>query len=85
MDIFVKNINEYLKSVSYNVNLTSSNAEDRGVCFDLGYCVKEIPAGVDGKYYKVNIDKDGLAYVNVPWENDIYTLPTASNTTLFSK
>lgn len=36
----------------------------------------------DGKYYKVNIDKNGLAYVNVPWENDIYTLPTASNTTL---
>lgn len=69
-------INEYLKSVSYNVNLTSSNAEDRGVCFDLGYCVKEIPAGVDGKYYKVTT----FVRLELPFLNLGFTIPVKGET-----
>ena len=69
-------INEYLKSVSYNVNLTSSNAEDRGVCFDLGYCVREIAAGVDGKYYKVTT----FVRLELPFLNLGFTIPVKGET-----
>lgn len=37
-------------------------------------------ADLTGKYYTVNVDKNGVAYVNVPWTDTPYTLPTASST-----
>lgn len=35
-----------------------------------------------GRYYQISMDSTGKMYVNVPWENDTYTLPTASTSTL---
>lgn len=36
----------------------------------------------DDRYYGVQMDKDGKAFVNVPWVQGSYTLPTASASTL---
>lgn len=35
-----------------------------------------------GRYYGVELDSDGKAFVNVPWSDTQYTLPTASSSTL---
>lgn len=34
------------------------------------------------RLYKVKIDRNGIAFVNVPWTDTIYTLPAANNTEL---
>lgn len=39
-------------------------------------------ANLSGKFYSVNVDKNGLAYVQVPWTDTKYTLPTATSSKL---
>lgn len=39
-------------------------------------------ANLSGKFYSVNVDKNGLAYVQVPWTDTTYTLPTATSSKL---
>lgn len=39
-------------------------------------------ANLSGKFYSVNADKNGLAYVQVPWTDTTYTLPTATSSKL---
>ena len=74
-------INEYLRKISYNVNLTSSDEEDRGTCFDLGYCVDEFDyvSNVDGityKYYKVTT----FVKLELPFMNLGFTIPVKGET-----
>ena len=74
-------INEYLKKVSYNVNLTSSNQEGRGTCFDLGFCVDEFDyvSNIDGityKYYKVTT----FVKLELPFMNLGFTIPVKGET-----
>ena len=53
-------INEYLSTVSYNVSLTDKNKENKGVCFDRGYCIdKKESTNVDGVYL---VDSYGSLY-----------------------
>lgn len=35
-----------------------------------------------GRFYAINVDKDGYAFVNVPWTDTTYTLPIATTTIL---
>ena len=74
-------INEYLKKVSYNINLTSSNKEGRGICFDLGYCVDEIDSTLNNdemnsKYYKVTT----FIKLEIPFMNLGVTIPVKGET-----
>lgn len=74
-------INEYLKKVSYNVNLTESNKEGRGVCFDLGYCVEEMEhvSDIDGgtaSYYKVTT----FVKLEIPFLDLGFTIPVKGET-----
>jgi len=39
-------------------------------------------ANLSGKFYSVSVDKNGLAYVQVPWTDTTYTLPTATSSKL---
>lgn len=61
-------INTYLNSINYNIPLTEADKNDKGTCFDLGYCIKEIRAtsdvdGVRARYYQVTtFVKLGLSF-----------------------
>lgn len=78
----VGNINTYLSSVSYYVNLT--NIENRNIdnvhCYERGYCIEEYPGpvndGVTSKYYKVT------TYINInfPFFNLNFNIPITGET-----
>lgn len=74
----VGKINDYLKKVSYNVELTSGNQEGRGVCFDLGYCIDVVDddVSVSGKYYKVTT----FVKLEIPFINFGFTIPVKGET-----
>ena len=69
-------INAYLKQVSYNVNLTEKNKENRGTCFDLGYCVNETDSITNGKYYSVTT----FIRLEIPFMNLGFTIPVKGET-----
>ena len=71
-------INDYLKKVSYNVDLTSGDQKDRGVCFDLGYCVEEVDSDIDidGTYYKVTT----FVRLEIPFLKFGVTIPVKGET-----
>lgn len=78
----IGNINTYLSSVSYYVNLT--NIENRNIdnvhCYERGYCIEEYPGpvndGVTSKYYKVT------TYINInfPFFNLNFNIPITGET-----
>lgn len=61
----IGDINSYLNTVSYYVNLTSinNNNTENINCYDRGYCIEETTApvsdGITSKYYKVT------TYINI--------------------
>lgn len=74
-------INEYLNNVSYNVNLTNSIQEGRGVCYDRGYCIQKINAisdidGIAASYYKVTT----FVRLEIPFMNLGFTIPVKGET-----
>ena len=74
-------INEYLRSVSYDVNLSEGNKKNRGICFDRGYCIDEIDSysdidGVEAKYYKVTT----FVRLELPFLNLGFTIPVKGET-----
>lgn len=72
-------INEYLNSVSYYVNLTDNNKNGRGTCFERGYCVSEYSTKVDGmtaKYYKVTT----FVRLEIPFLELGFTIPVKGET-----
>jgi len=73
-------INTYLKKASYNVNLTEKNKKDRGVCYDLGYCIDESSEIRDGnitsKYYQVTT----FVRIEFPFFNLNITIPIKGET-----
>ena len=70
-------INEYLSTVSYNVSLTDKNKQNKGVCFDRGYCIdKKESTNVDGvynTYYKVTT----FVKIEFPFFKLNFTIPIA--------
>ena len=78
----IVNINTYLNSVSYYVNLT--NIENKNIdnvhCYEKGYCIEEyagpVNDGVTSKYYKVT------TYINInfPFFNLNFTIPITGET-----
>lgn len=73
-------INEYLNTVSYNVSLTEKNKENKGVCFDKGYCIKKVEstniAGVYNTYYKVTT----FVKIEFPFLKMNFTIPITGET-----
>lgn len=72
-------INEYLNSVSYYVNLTDNNKNGRGTCFERGYCVSEYSTKVDemtAKYYKVTT----FVRLEIPFLELGFTIPVKGET-----
>ena len=61
----IGDINSYLNTVSYNVNLANikNNNTENINCYDRGYCIEETTApvtdGITSKYYKVT------TYINI--------------------
>lgn len=73
-------INEYLNTVSYNVSLTEKNKENKGVCFDKGYCIEKVEstniAGVYNTYYKVTT----FVKIEFPFLKMNFTIPITGET-----
>lgn len=70
-------VNEYLRKVSYNVNLPNSYDDKYGTCFDLGYCVDEITSdNITGKYYKVTT----FVRLEIPFLDLGFTIPVKGET-----
>jgi len=70
-------INEYLRQVSYNVNLPNGYDGKYGACFDLGYCVDEVDSSsADGKYYKVTT----FVRLEIPFLDLGFTIPVKGET-----
>lgn len=70
-------INEYLRQVSYNVNLPNGYDGKYGTCFDLGYCVDEVDSSsTDGKYYKVTT----FVRLEIPFLDLGFTIPVKGET-----
>ena len=72
-------INEYLNSVSYYINLTDNNKNGRGTCFERGYCVSEYSTKVDemtAKYYKVTT----FVRLEIPFLELGFTIPVKGET-----
>lgn len=73
-------INEYLNEVSYNVILSDKNKENRGTCFDKGFCIditeKENLSGVISTYYKVTT----FVKIEFPFFNLSFTIPITGET-----
>jgi len=74
-------INEYLNTINYNVNLTSRIQEGRGVCYDRGYCIQKISAvsdidGVSASYYKVTT----FVRLELPFLDLGFTIPVKGET-----
>ena len=77
-------IKEYLRRVSYYVNLTNiknNNINDNYKCYSEGYCVEkmgstDIDTGIEGTYYKVT------TYVNIDMQvfNLKFTIPIQGET-----
>ena len=73
-------INEYLSTVSYNVSLTDKNKENKGVCFDRGYCIDQKEStnvdGVYNTYYKVTT----FVKIEFPFFKLNFTIPITGET-----
>lgn len=73
-------INEYLNTVSYNVSLTEKNKENKGICFDKGYCIEKVEstniAGVYNTYYKVTT----FVKIEFPFLKMNFTIPITGET-----
>lgn len=78
----IGDINTYLNSVSYYVNIT--NIENKNIdnihCYQRGYCIEEYSGptndGISSKYYKVT------TYINInfPFFNLNFTIPITGET-----
>lgn len=73
-------INEYLNTVSYNVSLTEKNKENKGICFDKGYCISKVEsaniAGTYSTYYKVTT----FVKIEFPFLKMNFTIPITGET-----
>ncbi len=73
-------VNDYLRSVSYYVQLSGNTNDEYGTCFDEGYCIDE-PAtvnnsGLDETYYKVTT----FIKLDFPFFNLSFTIPITGET-----
>lgn len=73
-------INEYLNTISYNVELTEKNKENKGTCFEKGFCIdiKE-DTNIDGivsTYYRVTT----FVRIEFPFFNLNFTIPITGET-----
>lgn len=73
-------INEYLNTVSYNVDLSEKNKENRGVCFEKGFCINDYQSlsvdGITSTYYKVTT----FVRIEFPFFNLNFTIPITGET-----
>ena len=66
----------------YRITIQGVNYNILSPATSTAYGTIKIGYTLSGKNYPVALDSNGKAYVNVPWTDTKYTLPTATNTIL---